>query len=65
MTDAFKNIVTGAFYGLENGNVDGGHSQASDYITVVGFEASRSSPIYGASSTVHPNSLQLLPCIKF
>lgn len=28
------------------------------------FDASRSSPVYGASSTVQPPSLTLLPCIK-
>ena len=31
---------------------------------VMGFDASKSNSIYGASTTVQPPALRLLPCIK-
>ena len=33
--------------------------------TLVGFDASRSNPIYGASTTVQPPAIKLLPIIKY
>ena len=56
--------ISGAFYGDNNWayGVPSGDSKKSQYI---GFNASRSSPIYGRSSTVQPPALTLLPCIKY
>ena len=33
--------------------------------TLVGFDASRSNPIYGASTTVQPPAIKLIPIIKY
>lgn len=53
----------GAFYynGNSGGTFDGGGGQEK----WIGFNASRSSSIYGASSTVQPPTLSLIPQIKF
>jgi len=51
---------------VENYNITG--ITGSSFMTVNGghtFNASRSSSIYGNSSTVQPKSLVLLPCIKY
>ena len=54
---------TGAFY---EGGTDPTTGAGNDrYGGVIGFEASRSSPIFGASGTVQPSALQVLACIKF
>lgn len=53
---------TGAFY---KGGTDQTTGSANDsYGGVIGFEASRSSPIFGSSDTVQPPALQSLACIK-
>ena len=31
---------------------------------VIGFDASRSHPVYGLSNTIQPSSMMALPCIK-
>lgn len=56
-------IPSGAFFGI--GNIGGGSADntAPGYENI-GFDASRSTPIYGASDTVQPAALTLLPCIK-
>ena len=54
--------LVGAFYaasGSLEGNASGNGRQ------VPGFDASRVSSIYGASTTVQPPSIRLLPCIKY
>ena len=54
--------LVGAFYaasGSLEGNASGNGGQ------VAGFDASRVSSVYGASSTVQPPAVKLLPCIKF
>lgn len=56
--------ATGAFLG--SGNVDpiaGG--TAGGGVIYTNFSANRSSAIYGSSSSVQPNSIRLLVCIKF
>lgn len=62
-TLAYQKIATGAFkqlvanvYPIEHGGNSKGQS--------VSFDASRSSSVYGKSSTVTPPSCKLLPCIK-
>ena len=37
---------------------------AGKYLRSISFDASGSSATYGASTTVQPNSLLLMPCIK-
>ena len=56
--------ATGAFLG--SGNVDpiaGG--TAGGGVIYTDFSANRSSAIYGSSSSMQPNSIRLLVCIKF
>ena len=57
-------FATGAFLG--SGNVDpiaGGTSGGG--VIYTDFSSNRSSAIYGSSSSVQPNSIRLLVCIKF
>ena len=55
-------IATGAF-AIDQANLASAYgSQATGIL--FSFNASRESPIYGASSTVQTPALQLLPCIK-
>ena len=55
--------VTGAFYsGGKNGKKAGG--DVSTGVTI-GFDASRSNPIYGSSETVNPSSISCSMFIKF
>lgn len=54
--------LVGAFYaapGSLEGNSSGNGGQ------VAGFDASRVSSVYGASQTVQPPAIRLLPCIKY
>ena len=55
--------ITGAFY--HNGNVDGVQGVAGSKDVNVAFSATRSSSIYGKSSTVQPPAATLLPIIKY
>lgn len=56
------NTVTGAFYVVKNGQAtkSGNHYSGQR----INLEASRSSAIFGTTSTVQPPSIALLPCIK-
>ena len=56
--------VDGAFYTAPSDyNIDG---QTTWYgATILNFDASRSNPIYGASVSVQPPSIALIPQIKF
>ena len=55
---------TGAFYKYaSSGSVNGG-SIANYNSPVIGINPSLSNPVYGASETVQPPALTLLPCIK-
>ena len=55
-------VPTGAFYiGDGMTYIDG----ISPVLRFVDFSAKRSNSLYGASSTVQPPSIRLLPCIKF
>lgn len=42
-----------------------GYCTGAFYSTGTGFDASRSNPIYGASDTVQPHALLLIPQIKY
>lgn len=56
---------SGAFYpGKVSGNVSASGIAAISATNFGNFSASRSNPIYGASDTVQPPALTLLPCIK-
>lgn len=52
---------TGAFYAT--GTVISFEGHVNN--TGTGFDASRSNPIYGASDTVQPATITLIPQIKF
>ena len=53
----------GAFYKSGNTNtVPNGVTAAGAHL---GFDASKSEAVFGASNTVQPPAVRLLPCIKF
>lgn len=55
---------TGAFeYGNKRYSTCGATSTVGEIETT--FDASRSNPIYGLSDTVMPNSIQLIPQIRY
>ena len=58
------NNVTGAFVGDGQDHNQVGYTGTSAIQFITGFDASRSNHIYGASNTVQPPALTLLPCIK-
>lgn len=54
----------GAFY--KTGSREGSTATSGSVVdSTYGFDASRCSSVYGASNTVQPASLTLLPCIKY
>lgn len=56
----------GAFFGSDYGVADRhGQDSINNVPTTFSIDASRSSPVYGKSSTVQPASLCLLHCIKY
>lgn len=56
----------GAFFGSDYGTADRhGQDSITNVPTTVSIDASRSSAVYGRSSTVQPASLCLLHCIKY
>ncbi len=55
--------MTGAFYGTGSQIGTGGDAHTG-YFNTINLSASHSNPIYGASDTVQPPALTLLPCIK-
>ena len=58
----YPSSFSGALY---NSSMGGSKAPNADATSIgLGFDASRSNPIYGASHTVQPPSLTLLPCIK-
>lgn len=62
--DAFKGYYSGALYSTGRG-FSGGYSDGNENIgTVGGFNASRSSPIYGKSNTVQPPAVTVRWLIK-
>ena len=63
----YKNLAqSGALTIKEKSNVglSGGYDN-SFLRTLVGFDASRSNPIYGASATVQPPAIKLLPILRY
>ena len=59
------NLGTGAFRVTQTGKIDGGMSSTSRYSLKQSFDASRSSPIYGKSSTVQPPAVCVNYIIKY
>lgn len=55
--------ANGAF--SNEGNTKSTISGSTTNLNKVSFDASRSSSIYGASTTVQPPAIQLIPQIKF
>lgn len=56
---------TGAFFGSDYGTADyHGQDGRQNVPTTFGIDASRSSAVYGRSSTVQPDSTRMLLCIK-
>ena len=64
-TDSSSYTVNGALYNYGTFTGAGQYHHSSQTIGAIGFDASKSNAIYGASSTVQPASLTLLPCIKY
>ena len=59
-------IQDGAFYTATGGvSHNGDVSYANNPVKCIYFDASRCSPIYGASTTIQPPALQLIAQIKF
>ena len=56
------NAVSGAFSHIGGGRTKNGTDWDGQSIS---FRANAASLIYGASSTVQPSAMTLLPCIKF
>ena len=61
MTNAYRGTVSGCFY-YNGESSNGGDDKTTCH---VGFNASLSNSIYGKSSTVQPEALTLVPCIKY
>ena len=63
---AFKSSISGAFVGSNNTNrYDGWNDNEDEYAVSTSFDASRSSAIYGASTTVQPPAMTVIYCIKY
>lgn len=68
ITGSFSNFrtagpsYTGCFFSAPNTSQR--HGSDSGAYAGAGFDSSRSSAVYGSSSTVQPLSIKLLPCIK-
>lgn len=57
--------MTGAFY-VDREDISSNSAQAGgERDAVIGFKASLSNNIFGSSDTVQPQSIQLLPQIKY
>ena len=63
-SDSPSGSFTGAF-SKATGSLAGGISEGGSVDANVTFDASASSAIYGAASTVQPPAVRLLPCIKY
>ena len=63
---AFKSSISGAFVGSNNtSRYDGWNDNEDEYAVSTSFDASRSSAIYGASTTVQPPAMTVIYCIKY
>ena len=61
----FLDNFTGAIYGIVDDAVyDAGAGVHTSY-SAFGFDASKSNPIYGSSSTVQPPSIKLIPQLRY
>ena len=60
----YSGAMSGCFYQKSTKHNHCGDT-GSSYFNQLGLDASRSSGLYGDSSTVQPSALRLLPCIKF
>ena len=60
------NRTSGALYGMELGNtINDFAGTASTGANTIGFDASRSNPIYGSSTTVQLPSIKLIPQLRY
>ena len=57
-------VAKGSFYLCDSYATRSAGGEFAD-IGGIGLDASRSSQVYGRSTTVQPTALKLLPCIKF
>lgn len=59
--------ATGAFQNIHHPTVNRiqGTTIVEGYTSNINFDASRSSPIYGASSTVQPPAIKLIPILRY
>ncbi len=64
LTYGFDGAATGALFYTDNGAKNGAAQNAINARADVCIDLSRGNPIYGASNTVQPPALTLLPCIK-
>lgn len=70
ITGDFRSVDVGDWEGASGAfiaeNTGGGQTTlgSAHYDATVSFDASRSSSIYGASSTVQPPAIQLIPQLK-
>lgn len=63
---AFRSDIGGAFVGSNHTNrYDGWEDVQDEYAVSTSFDASRSSTIYGASTTVQPPAMTVIYCIKY
>lgn len=62
----FRSYISGAFVGGNSTNrYDGWNDNEDEYAVSTSFDASRSSAIYGASTTVQPPAMTVFYCIKY
>lgn len=57
-------VANGAFYGTARHGSTVTRADTAGNVSIIGMDASKSNPVYGASNTVQPPALTLLPCIK-
>lgn len=57
--------LSGAFYYSQEASRVYTSNSPSNRTTVMAFDASRSNDVYGASDTVQPSTLQLIPQIRY
>ena len=61
----FLDNFTGAIYGIVDDAVYDAGAGAHTSYSAFGFDASRSNPIYGSSTTVQPPSIKLIPQLRY
>lgn len=62
--EVYKQYAVGAFYIDDDSNLAEGHADGANNGNIY-FDASRSNPVYGSSSTVQPPAIQLIPQLRY